>query len=371
MTAAPRALDLSTGAGAAYSAKLLADAGWDVVKVETAGGDPLRRAASRWGGGEGGAFAFVNQGKRGVVPTDRGTLEALVAASDIALGDLSASGRAEARLEAADFDTLAPRLAVVSVSPFGIRGAKAGWAASELIVQAVSGVMFLTGEWDQPPMQLPPYAGSLAGGIAGACAALVAARAARRDGRVRRVDVSMMEALASHTASAVSRYVYRGEVVRREQRIKHALRMVPSSDGFIYCAPGAVRNVNMEGVARLTGESRLAEARFQTAEGRMQNWDEFVALFIPPFATKTAKEWFEEAEALDLTFALVQTIDELFSCPQLEARGLFRAVPGPGGGGVRIPGRPFRTENGPPAAIRPAPAAPGEHTEEVLRDWLE
>ena len=92
----------------------------------------------------------------------------------------------------------------------------------------------------------------------------------------------------------------------------------------MYCAPGAVAAMRMDGIAELLSEPRLAAERFQTAEGRMQNWDEFVALFVPPFRARTAQEWFERAEAMHMTFALVQTIDDLFVCPQLGARGLLR-----------------------------------------------
>ncbi|MBT5775022.1 MAG: hypothetical protein HOH95_11670, partial [Dehalococcoidia bacterium] len=88
-----------------------------------------------------------------------------------------------------------------------------------------------------------------------------------------------------------------------------------------------------------------------------------------PFQRQTAQQWFEQAEALHLTFALVQTIDDLFSCPQLAARNMLRKVPDPDGNPIEIPGRPFRLEDGPPAPERPA-AQPGEHTDEVLRDWL-
>jgi crotonobetainyl-CoA:carnitine CoA-transferase CaiB-like acyl-CoA transferase len=126
----------------------------------------------------------------------------------------------------------------------------------------------------------------------------------------------------------------------------------------------------MEGVAQLLDEPRLAEDRFQTAEGRMRNWDEYLELFVPPFQRQTAQEWFEQAEALHLTFALVQTIDDLFSCPQLAARALWRDVPGPTGAPVSIPGRPFRLEDGPSAPTHPAAAIPGQDTEEVLAEWL-
>ena len=230
--------------------------------------------------------------------------------------------------------------------------------------------MFLTGEADQPPMQLPPYAAAITGALAGAAAALAASRSAARDGRVRRVDVSMMEALATHTYGQTTNYVYTGEVARREQSVKHALRMVPASDRFVYCAPGAVANVDMRGVAVLLDEPRLTEDKFQTAEGRMQNYQEYLDLFVPPFQRKTAQEWFEEAERLHLTFSLVQTIDDLFSCPQIASRESLRQVTAPDGRSVQMPGRPFHLEGGPPEASRPWPARPGEHTEEVLGEWL-
>lgn len=363
-----RALDLSTGVGASYSAKLLVEVGWDVVKVEPSGGDPWRTRESRWGGGAGGAFRFVNHGKRSVV-ADWPTLQQLAEASDVVVGDFSDPGRVEAGLPPDAFEALSPRLATVSVSAFGLSGPKVSWAASDLVVQAASGLMFLTGEWDQPPMQLPPYAAAMAGGLAGGSAALVAARAARQQGTPQRADVAMLEALAGHTYGQTTAYAYRGEVARRERRIKQALRMVPASDRFVYCAPGAVASVPMTGVARLLDEPRLAEDRFQTAEGRMQHYDEYLELFVPPFRRRTAQEWFEQAERLHLTFALVQTVDDLFVCPQLEARKMLREVPGTRAGAA-LPGRPFHLEGGPPAAQRPAPERSGQHTDEVIAEWL-
>lgn len=365
----PRALDVSTGIGAAYTAKLLAEVGWDVVKVEPPGGDPLRTRESRWGGGAGGAFTFVNAGKRGASVAGEELLR-LAAAADVVIGDFSAGGLRDAGLPDDIHTQLDPAASVVSVTPFGLTGPRAEWAASDLVVQAASGLMFLTGEWDQPPMQLPPYQGALTGGLAAASATLSAIRLHRADGRRHDADVAMVEAMASHGYGQLSAYVYRGEVPRREQRIKAGLRMVPAKDRFIYCAPGAVGSMRMDGIAELVGEPQLAEERFQTAEGRMANYDEFVELFVPPFRDRTAQQWFEEAERMHMTFALVQTIDDLFECPQLEQRELLREVTAPNGATVRIPGRPFRIEGGPPAAQLDPPASPGQHTDDVLADWL-
>lgn len=369
MSARPRALDVATGLGAGYASRLLAETGWDVVKAEPPGGDPLRREASRWGGGEGAAFVVANAGKRGVV-ADHATLHRLAAAADVVVGDFSAAGLAAMGLPDDAYTSLAPRRAVVSVSAFGLAGPKAGWASTELIVQAASGLMFLTGEHDQPPMQLPPYQGDVMGGVAAASAALLAVRSSRKDGQRRYTDTSLVEALAVHTAGQVSEYVYWGAVARREARIKGGLRMVPASDRFVYCAPGAVSTMRMDGIATLLAEPRLAEERFQTAEGRMEHYAEFLELFVPPFKRKTAQQWFEEAEAMHMTFALVQTIGDLFECPQLEARELLRSVEGPDGVELRIPGRPFRLAGGPAAATLPAPLRPGIHTNEVLAEWL-
>lgn len=369
MTARQRVLDVSTGVAAAYASKLLGEAGWDVVKVETPAGDQLRRQASRWGDGIGGAFTFVNAGKRGVV-VDEPTVRRLASAADAVIGDFSPSGLQESGLPPDSYETFTPRNVITSVSAWGLTGDRSEDVSTELILQAASGLMFLTGEYDQPPMQLPPYQAALTGGLAAASATLAALLSSRRDGQLRRRDVSVFEALSSVTYGQVSAYVYRGEVARREARVKGGLRMVPASDGFVYCAPGAVATMRMEGIAVLLDEPRLAEERFQTAESRMANYDEFVSLFVPPFRRKTAKEWFEAAEAMHMTFALVQTIDDLFTCPQLEARELLREVESPGRQLVHIPGRPYCLEGGVAPVTRSAPSEPGIDTAGVLAEWL-
>lgn len=367
MTSPRRALDVSMDIASAYATRLLADVGWDVVKVEPEGGDVTRRHPSRWGGAEGAAFEAVNAGKRSVT-VDGVTLQALVDAADVVVGDLRAVALARMGVTESAFAEWAPRHAVVSVSPFGLTGPKHGWAANDFTVQAASGLMFLTGESNQQPQQLAPYQAEMTGGVAAAAAALATLRGAPR-GEPARIDLSLQEAMAMHTFQALGPYAYYGEVARREQRVKAGLRMVPTSDGFVYCAPGAVVSMRMDGIAKLLGEPRLAEERFQTAEGRMQHWDEFLELFVPPFRTKTAQEWFEAAEAMHMTFALVQTIDDLFSCPQLTSREFLHQVPSEGGEPVTTALLPYRTTVTLPPA-RPAPATPGAHTESVLREWL-
>jgi crotonobetainyl-CoA:carnitine CoA-transferase CaiB-like acyl-CoA transferase len=259
-----------------------------------------------------------------------------------------------------------PRHAVISVSPFGLTGPRSQWAASELTLQAASGLMFLTGEADQRPQQLAPYQAELTGGVVASAVALASLRV--EGSEAVRADLSIQETMAAHTYQAVGPYVHYGEVARREQRIKAGLRMVPTSDGYVYCAPGAVASMRVDGIAVLLDEPRLAEERFQTAEGRMQNWDEFFELFVPPFRARTAQEWFEAAESMHMTFALVQTIDDLFACPQLDDRGFLHRS----GQSPDALAQPIRAFGGslPATEPTPAPRTPGQDSKQTLKEWL-
>lgn len=335
----PLVLELGGGIGPAYCTKLLADVGWEVVRYErdTDGPSEERGSSSRWGG----AALFLDQGKEPVVVS---SLDEWVARADVVVGDFSPAGRAATGLSADAFDQFDPAWAVVSVSAFGMEGPRSAWAASDTVVQAASGLMYLTGEFDDPPTPLAPYQAALTGGVAAAGAALAAARRAQREGGVVRVDVAMVEALASFTYPALAAYARDGHVARREARVPAGLRMVETADGWLYCAPGALAQMRMDGMARLLEEPQLNDERFQTADGRMAHWEAFLAVFVPPFRRRTAKEWFERASEQHMTLALVQSVEDLATCPQLQAREFMRQVRGPDGTVIAVPGRPFRTE---------------------------
>ena len=97
----------------------------------------------------------------------------------------------------------------------------------------------------------------------------------------------------------------------------------------------------MDGIAELINEPRLKDEKFQTAVGRKDNYEEFIDLFVPPFKKRTAKEWFVRADELHLTFSLIRTIDELFSCEQLNERDVWTEIATPRGDSAKIPSAPF------------------------------
>ncbi|MCZ6889264.1 MAG: CoA transferase [Gammaproteobacteria bacterium] len=316
-----RVLEIAGSVAVSYAAKQFADLGWDVVRLEGRSGDlgfahdaPPHDDSTveyRWGETRGGGYAYLNHGKTIADLKAPADLASLASEYDIVIGDARAY-------------TLPAGRVAASITGFGLRykgheGHKR--PCTDLDLQAASGFMSLTGEYDQAPQQLPPYAAELTGGLGCASAILAACMAAEQDKQCRQLDLSVVDVLGGFVQTQIGRYAATGEVAGREGRVKHALRMVPTADGYLYCAPGAVMNVDMTGVAKLVGEPQLAEPRFQTARGRMEHWDEYVALMVAGFAAKPAREWFELAESMHLTFALVQTVDDMLECEQLAARG--------------------------------------------------
>lgn len=365
-----RVLELAAGTGVAFASKVFADLGWEVVRVEPEEGDPLRELQSRWGAGQGGAFAYLNARKKSVI-APRSRIAALARASDVVIGDFRSPALRSLGLdgESFEFEHLNPRLLNVSLTPVGLHGPESRHCHSDLTLQAASGFLFLTGEYDQVPQQLTPYAAEQVGGLAAACAIYAALIECLQDGRMRRLDLALADGLTSCVHHQGSRYTNTGEVARREGRVKQALRMAPASDGYIYCAPGAVASVSMEGVAKLLDEPRLAEERFQTAEGRMTHWDEYVELMASRFRTRSRQSWFEAAESLHLTFALVQTVDELLACPQLRSRGFLETLEDHPRGAVVMPANIMQTE-APEKQRPPRYVEPGCDTQDVMNRWL-
>ena len=309
-----RVVEVAGSVAVAYAAKQFADLGWDVVRVGS-----REDVVYRWGESTGAAGSYLDLGKR----TSAAPLHTLLSDVDVLIGDESVA------------DIQGPRV-VTAVTGYGLDNPRQ-W--TDLQLQADSGFMSVTGEFDERPQQLPPYAAEMTGGLAAASVTLAAYLTSLEDDECRTIDFTLVDVLTGFIQSQTGRYATTGEVARREGRVKHALRMVPTAEGYLYCAPGAVMNVAMDGVAELTGEHRLAEPRFATAEGRMAHWEEYVDLMVGAFATKTAREWFVEAQNHHLTFALVQSVDDILACEQLAARDAFIEA-----GGAQVPRSGFRIE---------------------------
>ncbi len=346
-------LDLSVGVAGAFCARMLQQIGNEAVRVAPEDSDTDT------------AMAWANSGKR-LIDRDPATVDGLewirqhltemdCLVEDRGPGGLEALGLTEAALREAT-----PGLVLVRISEFGQTGPLAGNAGSELVNLAAGGMLFLTGTWDRPPVQLAPYQAQLTAGLLAALAAAAALLAGdSREGVT--VDLSKQEAVLALINPALSEYAYSGTIPARDGTVAAMARIEQAKDTFVYAGPGAAANADYQRYSTFLGIPEFAEARFATAEGRMDNWQEHQRLLQPKLRERTAQEWTEAAAEHRLTFGLAQTSLDLLDCPVLNERGFFEKMDMPrtkiATGTARAPRGPYLVNGERPGVTN---AEPGE-----------
>ena len=369
-----RILELGGGTALSYAGKLLGDYGADVIKVEPPGGDPERgRWPSSGAAGESSpVFDYFNQNKRSCIvdcrrDSGRSTVLSLLTWADgliTSIPELEEQGLSFVRdyIEGpAGHDSV-----TVSISPFGTAGPYATYKASELILQALGGLMSLTGYNNREPVRECFSQAGLWGGISGALAALVAIHEKRRGGQGDVVNISILECVASGLQSSLLYYSYMGATRGRSEPAGGLNQITPTSDGFVVPMLGGYGD--WQTLAAFFGSDELLDERFATNQGRLRNAPALAELLVAALSERTKLEVFHSAQEWGLPFGVVQTPRDLFDCPQLREREFWHAQEGSREAGpFVVPGAPFLMSETPWAARRGAPWA-GQHTREVLRD---
>lgn len=226
-------IDLSAGIPGAYCTKALADAGAEVIKVEPPEGDPLRRwaiGASLAPGEDGALFQFLACGKRSVVADDVTSARRLITGADVIVWSPGTALAEMPALRPSALLDLAPRAAVVAITPFGLDGPWAGRPATEFTLQAWGGGIWHRGDPDRPPVQVGGRIGEWAAGAIGAIGALLALR----QGSGQLVDVSILESVAL-THGGMYPVTFRCVAGRPFQSGRRRLLpgIEPTRDGFV------------------------------------------------------------------------------------------------------------------------------------------
>ncbi|MDE2640040.1 MAG: CoA transferase [Chloroflexota bacterium] len=393
-----RLLDLSTQPGQ-YAGRLLADLGADTIKVEPPGGDAMRRVGPFEGDAVGPesslTWRYFNANKRSVtcnldLPGGQRLLRELARDADVVLESYG-PGYMESR--GVGFEALRavrPDLVYVSISGFGREGPHAGWQATELIAQAASGVLTLSGDPAGAPQMLGASQACITASLSAAQGALLAVFHKERTGEGQLVEVSMQEALSIAQETAMQQWDFQRTSRERQGEIPTlpGLGTYATRDGYVYSMVGgpagaswselvdwlieegaggelvagheaAFRALNMEtAVQALRNPAKAAEFGALMPVAR-----ETLAAF---FATRTSREIYEEGQRRRLLIGMVSTPRELMESPQLRARD-WRLPVGGDGAAADLPGPPYRL-SATPATVRRAAPAIGEHNREV---WLE
>ncbi len=362
-----RVLDLTRVLSGPYASMILADLGADVVKVERPGrGDDTRSFGPPFAEGVSTYFLGVNRGKRSVVldlkkSDGRATLTRLAAVADVVIENFRPGVMERLGL---GFDTLAeanPRLVYCSISGFGRDEPGPGY---DLVVQGESGIPTLTGD-GAAPWKCGASVADLVAGLNAAQGILAALYARERTGRGDRVDVSMLDGQLSLLTYHASAWLNAGVEPRARGNAHpsiHPFRSYGTADGWVNLAVG--NDALFVTLCELLDAPWHHEERFGTNAARVQNRHALDGLLGPRMASATTASWIERLRAVGIPCGAMKTVPEA-----LEAAELVEHEHPDAGGTVRSLALPYAVGDAPRAARRRAPRL-GEHSREVVADWL-
>ncbi|MFB7513465.1 CaiB/BaiF CoA transferase family protein [Streptomyces sp. NPDC056144] len=352
-----------------YMTMLLADLGADVIKIERPGsGDDTRAWGPPFAGGEAAYFLGVNRNKRSVTldltdPEDLATARAIVDRADVLVENFRPGTMEKLGLGYEDVRAGNPGLVYCSVTGFGTAEG-AHLPGYDLLVQAMGGLMSVTGEPEGPGTKAGVALVDVITGLHAGLGVLAALRHRERTGEGQRVEVSLLTSLLSALTNQAAAHLGAG-VVPRAMGNRHPsiapYEVVEARDRPLALAVGTDRQFRT--LCERLGLPALAEdARFATNTARVAHREELLAALAGPLGTRTADEWFEELTAVGVPCGPINDLAGAFGLA--DRLGLAARVPeaAAGPGQVANPIGLAAT----PAAYRSAPPRLGEHTDELL-----
>jgi len=370
-----RVLELAHHIAGPVCGMYLADMGADVVKIEQpTGGDASRTTYGTHVGGESAVFVTVNRNKRSAAidlarPEGRAAFERLVARADVVL-DAYRGGVAERLgIDWARLAPLNPRLVYCSLSAFGPDGPWREKPGVDMLVQAMGGVMAVTGDPDGPPALCGAPVLDTIGSLMAGQGILTALLHRERTGEGQRVDVSLLNGTLLAHAARLSVFLATGEEPGRWGSGHPYLvpfQALQAGDGWVYVAVWVDRLWTP--FCEAIGRPELAgDPRFATRADRLGRRAELTALLAEIFRTRTVAEWMSRLEAHDVLCAPVNRYADLPSDPQVIASGMLVEQEHPRAGRLRTLDTAIRFNRTPGGIRTPAPAL-GEHTDAVLTE---
>ncbi|HEX5465470.1 MAG TPA: CoA transferase [Candidatus Limnocylindrales bacterium] len=395
--------ELSTVLAGPYCTMLLADLGAEVIKVEPLGLDATRGWGPPFVGapdpgaayppddprsqlgyrGESAYYLAINRNKRALrldlhLPAGRAVLSRLLGRSDVLVENLRSGGLARLGFGEEELERLSPGLVHLAITGYGPDGPLAERAGFDFIIQAVSGLMSITGAPDAAggePTKVGVAISDLTTGMLGALAVVAALEGRGRPGspafgRGQRIDLSLFEATLSWLANQATNHLVGGLVPGRlgnEHPNITPYETFRTADGQIAVAVGTERQWPLFCAA--VGRPELAaEGRFGSNAERVAHRRELRDILEAAFATASSAAWLARLEEAGVPCGPINDLAAAYAEPQAQVRRMVETVEHPTAGPLRLPGIPFKLART-PASVRRAPPLPGQHTDELLA-WL-
>jgi crotonobetainyl-CoA:carnitine CoA-transferase CaiB-like acyl-CoA transferase len=372
-----RIVEAGEGISAAFGAKMIADLGAEVIKIEPPGGDLTRRRGPFPGSTEdlekSGMFIYLNANKRGVVadltkPEGQELLGKLLANADILIHNIVPDERADHGLDSQALLAKFPKLIVTSVSRFGDAGPYADWKGYELTSSHAGGWAYLSPGAspfpEQPPLKCFGSQCEFQGGIHAAMVSLAAYIHRMKSGKGQSIDVSEQECIAAMLENNFMHWTYaHRQTSRLGRRLLGPWFITDCADGKIFAV--TVEEHQWKALVELMGNPDWAqEELFKDRMTRAENMDALMALSAEWFASWKVQDLYREAQKRRIPFAPVNTMSALYKSDHLAERKFFVDLDQPGVGTMHLPGAPTKYGTTQWSLRRPAPRL-GEHEEEV------
>jgi CoA:oxalate CoA-transferase len=369
-----RVIELANFIAGPLCGTLLADMGADVVKVESPSGD-MARATPPTRNGESISFAALNRNKRSLVldlkrPEAQEIMRKLVAKSDVFVEANRPGALDKLNLGAAQLKAINPKIIYTSVSGFGQTGPDRRRAGVNLIIEAFSGALSVTGEPGKMPIRPGVQTADVFGALFATYATLAGLVGAARNGEGRIADVSLVEASIAAAAWEAAEYLETGQVPQpmgNRHRLTAPYQLFETSDRR-YLAIGTPNTGLFQKFMQALGlEQHLSDPRFATYANRKANEDPLLAIVEPVIRERDSAELETALSALGIPCARVNNFKELFEHPQIVARKVVQNVEHPRLGSMKVARNPVLFDHGGPDIARPSPML-GEHSSDILRE---
>ena len=373
-----KVLDLSEDIAGSFCARLLADYGAEVLKLEPPGGAALRRMGPFFQDDphpeKSLFFLVLNLNKKGATlnlqtETGQALLKRLVPHVDVIVESYRPGYLASLGLGYQDLQALNPALTMTSVTPFGQEGPYSQYRGEEIVNYAMGMIMSISGVQGREPLKHGGFQAQYEGGLFAAAATSIALFAQEYSGVGEHIDVSITECVASTMMASQTIYPFMGGTQTRRRASGSMFgNPMPCQDGWIIVQTGG--GASWEDLAEFFQCPEMLEERFANRAQRAENGEELDRIVVDSIKERDKWELFPKAAESRMLFGLVQTPSELAQCPQLESRNFYREIEHPVIGKIRVPAELFKLSETPYRLTAPAPTL-GQHNREIYVDGLE
>lgn len=369
-----RVIDCTHAMAGPYATSLMGDLGADVIKIEAPTGDFIRGMDENLGPGESSYFYSINRSKRSLGldlkhPASRPVLNRLLADADVFITNMRLSAIRSLGIDYDSISQVRPEIVYCAVSAFGETGPRASHPGLDLVGQAVSGIMAMTGERDGGPVKAGPSLTDILTAYLVCFSVVAALRGRDRDGCGQKIELNLADSGFSSMPNLVTEYLSTGKPLRPEgsghpQAVPYQAFLAADGYFVLACLSDRLWSLVCEAIGHL---ELLDDLRYRTNPDRVKHRDELVATLAGIFIAEPRDHWLERFLRVGVPCGPVNTLEEAIKDPQFVHNGMLTTLQHPRVGEYTVISNPIRLSRTPANVRRCAPDL-GEHTAEVLAE---